>query len=31
VDLSKSLKSTVDDLDFLLNKWKEEGVNLKLK
>ena len=31
VDLSKSLKSTVDDLDFLLNKWKDEGVNLKLK
>ena len=31
VDLSKSLKSTVEDLDFLLNKWKEEGVNLKLK
>jgi len=31
VDLSKSLKSTVEDLDFLLNKWKDEGVDLKLK
>jgi ABC-type transporter Mla subunit MlaD len=31
LDLSKSLKSTVDDLDFLLNKWKDEGVNLHLK
>jgi phospholipid/cholesterol/gamma-HCH transport system substrate-binding protein len=31
VDLSKSLKSTVNDLDFLLNKWKDEGVNLNLK
>ncbi len=31
VDLSKSLKTTVDDLDFLLGKWKDEGVNLKLK
>jgi phospholipid/cholesterol/gamma-HCH transport system substrate-binding protein len=31
LDLSKSLKSTVDDLDFLINKWKDEGVNLRLK
>jgi phospholipid/cholesterol/gamma-HCH transport system substrate-binding protein len=31
VDLSKSMRSTVDDLDFLLKKWKDEGVNLKLK
>jgi phospholipid/cholesterol/gamma-HCH transport system substrate-binding protein len=31
VDLSKSMKSTVEDLDFLLNKWKDEGVNLRLK
>jgi ABC-type transporter Mla subunit MlaD len=31
VDLSKSLKTTVTDLDFLLNKWKDEGVNLHLK
>jgi phospholipid/cholesterol/gamma-HCH transport system substrate-binding protein len=31
VDLSKSMKTTVDDLDFLLKKWKDEGVNLKLK
>jgi ABC-type transporter Mla subunit MlaD len=30
LDLSKSLKITVDDLDFLLKKWKDEGVNLKL-
>ena len=31
LDLSKSLKSTADDLDFLLKKWKDEGVNLHLK
>ena len=31
VDLSKSLKSTTDDLDILVRKWKDEGVNLKLK
>jgi phospholipid/cholesterol/gamma-HCH transport system substrate-binding protein len=31
VDLSKSMRSTVEDLDFLLKKWKDEGVNLKLK
>jgi ABC-type transporter Mla subunit MlaD len=31
LDLSKSLKTTVDDLDFLLNKWKDEGVNLNLE
>jgi phospholipid/cholesterol/gamma-HCH transport system substrate-binding protein len=30
VDLSKSLRSTVEDLDFLLKKWRDEGVNLKL-
>ena len=30
VDLSKSLRTTVDDLDFLLKKWRDEGVNLKL-
>jgi phospholipid/cholesterol/gamma-HCH transport system substrate-binding protein len=29
VDLSKSLRGTVDDLDFLLKKWRDEGVNLK--
>ena len=28
LDLSKSLKSTVDDLDFMLKKWRDEGVNL---
>jgi len=31
VDLSKSMRSTVNDLDFLLKKWKDEGVNFKLK
>jgi phospholipid/cholesterol/gamma-HCH transport system substrate-binding protein len=31
IDLSKSLKNTVNDLDFLINKWKDEGVNLNLK
>jgi phospholipid/cholesterol/gamma-HCH transport system substrate-binding protein len=31
VDLSKSLKSTVDDLHLLVEKWKEEGLNLRLK
>jgi ABC-type transporter Mla subunit MlaD len=31
LDLSKSLKTTVDDLDFLVNKWKDEGVNLRVK
>jgi phospholipid/cholesterol/gamma-HCH transport system substrate-binding protein len=31
IDLSKSLKTTVSDLDFLINKWKDEGVNLNLK
>ena len=31
LDLSKSLKSTVNDLDFLINKWKDEGLNLNLK
>jgi phospholipid/cholesterol/gamma-HCH transport system substrate-binding protein len=31
VDLSKSMKTTVDDLDFLLKKWKDEGLNFNLK
>jgi ABC-type transporter Mla subunit MlaD len=31
LDLSRSLKSTVEDLDFLINKWKDEGLPLKLK
>jgi hypothetical protein len=31
VDLSMSLKTTVTDLDFLPNKWKDEGVNRNLK
>lgn len=31
LDLSRSLKSTVDNLDFLINKWKDEGLPLKLK
>jgi ABC-type transporter Mla subunit MlaD len=31
LDLSKSLRATTDDLDFLLKKWKDEGVDLKLK
>jgi len=31
LDLSRSLKKTADDLDFLVNKWKDEGLNFKLK
>jgi ABC-type transporter Mla subunit MlaD len=31
VDLSRSLKKTVDDLDFLVNKVKDEGIDLRLK
>ena len=31
VDLSKSLKSTSDDLHLLVEKWKQEGLDLKLK
>jgi phospholipid/cholesterol/gamma-HCH transport system substrate-binding protein len=31
LDLSRSLKSTSDDLDFLIQKWKDEGVDLRLK
>jgi len=31
LDLSTSLKGTVDKLNFLMDKWKDEGVNLKLK
>jgi phospholipid/cholesterol/gamma-HCH transport system substrate-binding protein len=31
LDLSNSLKSTVNDLDFLLNKWKDQGIDLHLK
>lgn len=31
VDLSVSLKSTTDDLNVLLRKWKEEGVRFNLK
>ena len=30
-DLSKSLKKTADDLDFLIQKWKDEGLDLRLK
>lgn len=30
VDVSTSLQSTMKELTFLLRKWKEEGVNLKL-
>ncbi len=30
LDLTKSLKSSSDQLDFLLKKWKDEGVNLHL-
>ena len=31
IDLSKSLRTTVDDLDFLIKKWKDEGLDLRLK
>jgi ABC-type transporter Mla subunit MlaD len=31
LDLSTSLKGTVERLNFLIDKWKDEGVNLKLK
>ncbi|MCL2647595.1 MAG: MlaD family protein [Phycisphaerales bacterium] len=31
IDLSKNLSSTASDLDFLLRKWKDEGVKLNLK
>ena len=31
IDLAASLHKTVDDLDFLVQKWKDEGVNLRLK
>lgn len=31
VDLTKNLKTTTDDLHVLIQKWSEEGVNLKLK
>jgi phospholipid/cholesterol/gamma-HCH transport system substrate-binding protein len=31
VDLSTSLKNTVNDLDFLIQKWKDEGLPLHLK
>jgi phospholipid/cholesterol/gamma-HCH transport system substrate-binding protein len=31
IDLSNSLRTTVDDLDFIIKKWKDEGVNLHLK
>jgi len=31
LDLSKSLKTTVDKMDLLLDKWTDEGVNLHLK
>jgi phospholipid/cholesterol/gamma-HCH transport system substrate-binding protein len=31
VDLTKSLKSTTDDLKVLIQKWSEEGVPLHLK
>jgi phospholipid/cholesterol/gamma-HCH transport system substrate-binding protein len=31
VDLSTSLKNTVNDLDFLVKKWKDEGLPLHLK
>jgi phospholipid/cholesterol/gamma-HCH transport system substrate-binding protein len=31
VDLSKTLASTAKNLDFLLKKWKDEGVNFNLK
>jgi len=31
VDMTRSLKKTVEDLDFLVNKWKDEGLPLHLK
>jgi len=31
VDLTRSLKSTTDDLNVLMRKWKDEGVGLNLK
>lgn len=31
LDLTKSLKSTADDLNVLMRKWKDEGVQLNLK
>jgi ABC-type transporter Mla subunit MlaD len=31
LDLSVSLKKAADDLDFLVKKWKDEGVDLRLK
>jgi len=31
VDLSNQLKKTVSDLDFLVKKWTDEGVNMHLK
>lgn len=31
VDLSKSLKSTTDDLNVLIRKWQDEGVKFQLK
>lgn len=31
VDLADNLKTTVSDLDFIVKKWKDEGVNLHLK
>jgi phospholipid/cholesterol/gamma-HCH transport system substrate-binding protein len=31
VDLSTSLKNTVNDLDFIIRKWKDEGVDFHLK
>jgi hypothetical protein len=31
VDLTKSLQSTLDDLNVLIRKWREEGVKMQLK
>jgi ABC-type transporter Mla subunit MlaD len=31
LDVTKGLKTTASDLSFLVNKWADEGVNLKLK
>ncbi|MCL2640205.1 MAG: MlaD family protein [Phycisphaerales bacterium] len=31
IDLSKTLNTTTNDLNFLLKKWKDEGVRLHLK
>jgi ABC-type transporter Mla subunit MlaD len=31
VDLSTSLKNTVNDLDFIIQKWKDEGIKFNLK